>query len=64
MQGRLVLTRKPMETILIGEGESQIKLTVVAVQGKVVKLSFEAPRAIRILREELELAPSAEGYGR
>lgn len=48
----LVLTRKAGEEIRIGEG---IVLTVVAVDGRRVRLGLEAPRDVAILRAELAI---------
>jgi carbon storage regulator len=46
----LVLSRKPGEKVVIGNG---ITLTVVGVQGNRVRLAFDAPDQVRILRAEL-----------
>lgn len=46
----LVLTRRVSEKIEIGEN---IRIVVLGIEGKQVKLGFEAPRSIRILRSEL-----------
>ncbi len=46
----LVLSRKPGEKVVIGNG---ITVTVVEVQGKRVRLTFDAPDQVRILRAEL-----------
>jgi carbon storage regulator len=46
----LVLTRRPGESIVIGNG---IKLTVVSVGPGRVKLGIEAPPNVRIDREEI-----------
>jgi carbon storage regulator len=46
----LILSRKPGEKVVIGNG---ITLTVVEVQGNRVRLSFDAPEQVRILRAEL-----------
>jgi carbon storage regulator len=46
----LVLTRKPGEKITIGNG---ITLAVVEVRGNRVRLAFDAPDQVRILRAEL-----------
>jgi carbon storage regulator len=46
----LVLTRKPGEKVVIGEN---IVLTVIKAEGNQVRLAFEAPDQVRILREEL-----------
>jgi carbon storage regulator len=46
----LALSRKPGEKVVIGDG---ITLTVVEVRGKRVRLAFDAPEHVRILRGEL-----------
>lgn len=46
----LVLSRKRGEQIQIG---TDVTLTVVSVRGHTVKLSFNAPRRVPILRSEL-----------
>jgi carbon storage regulator CsrA len=46
----LVLSRKPGETIVIGNG---ITVTVVAVVGSKVRVGIDAPDPVRILRGEL-----------
>ena len=45
-----VLSRKPGEKVVIGNG---ITLTVVEVRGNRVRLAFDAPDEVRILRGEL-----------
>src|SRR5471030_2760277 len=50
----LVLTRKPGEKVLIGNG---IGVTVAEVKGNKVRLAFEAPDDVRILRAELASQP-------
>jgi len=52
----LVLTRKPGESIHIG---NNIVLTVVSLKGNQVRLGLQAPADIRILRQEL--AERADG---
>lgn len=47
----LVVTRKLGEKIVIGKG---IVLSVVSLKGGQVRLAVEAPRDVRILRDELE----------
>lgn len=49
----LVLNRKCNEQIVIGEGESQVVVTVAKVFGNRVTLGFAANRAIPIRRSEL-----------
>jgi len=46
----LVLSRKTGETIQIG---NNVTITVLGVQGGVVKIGINAPRDVRILRGEL-----------
>ena len=47
----LVLTRKPGEAIVIGDG---ITVTVVEVKGGRVRLGLSAPAEVTIHREELQ----------
>lgn len=49
----LVLSRKCDEKIIIGEGEDQITVTIVKVQGEKVSLGIEAKKDTPIVREEL-----------
>ena len=49
----LVLSRKAGENVLIGE---YIAISVVAIQGKRVKLAFTAPNEVAIRRAELVAA--------
>lgn len=46
----LILTRRPTETVMIGD---EITLTVLEVHGNQVRIGINAPTAIPILREEL-----------
>lgn len=46
----LVLTRKVGESIMIGDG---IEVKVVGVDGDQVKLGIEAPRHIKVHRQEV-----------
>jgi carbon storage regulator len=50
----LVLSRKLGESIVVAES---IVVTVLEVKRGVVRLGVEAPRAIRVLRQELEDRP-------
>ena len=45
----LVLSRKPDETIVIGD---EIKVSVLSVRGKQVRLGIDAPRDVAVNREE------------
>lgn len=53
----LALTRKSGEQIIIGDN---IVITVVDVKGDSVRLSFDAPRDVKIYRGELYQAIVAE----
>ena len=50
----LVLSRKPGEQVIIGDG---ITLTVVEVRGGRVRLAFDAPAQVGIRRAELAGRP-------
>ncbi|OES46052.1 carbon storage regulator CsrA [Domibacillus iocasae] len=53
----LVLTRKPGESLMIGD---EIEITVVAVSGDQVKLGINAPKHIDIHRKEIYVAIGSE----
>jgi carbon storage regulator len=55
----LVLSRKQGEAIVIDGG---IRITVVAVQGKAVRLGIEAPRATSVDREEVAIRLARDGF--
>ncbi len=46
----LILTRKPGETVVIGD---DVRITVLAVRGSQIKLGIDAPREVRVNREEV-----------
>ena len=52
----LVLSRKPGERILIGDN---VTVTIVRIGPNNVRLGFEAPRELNIVREELCLPTTA-----
>ena len=60
----LVLTRKPSQSIMIGDG---VEVQVLAVAGEKVRLGITAPRDISIFRNEvyerIENEGSAEDEG-
>lgn len=58
-RGLLVLSRKVGESLVIGEGDMAIEVRVVLIQGNKVRLSFDAPKSERIVREELMRRKSA-----
>jgi carbon storage regulator len=54
----LVLSRRPGERIVIPS--YGLEVTVVAVQGKRVRLGISAPAAVAVYREEVGPASAAE----
>ncbi len=48
----LILTRKPGESIYIGD---RIKVTIVEIKGNQIRVGIDAPRDERIYREEIWL---------
>jgi carbon storage regulator len=46
----LVLSRKPLQSIVIGR---DIRITIVKVERNQVRIGIEAPRDVTILRDEL-----------
>ena len=46
----LVLTRKPNESLLIGDS---IEIFVVKIEGNKVRLGINAPKYINVMRKEL-----------
>lgn len=57
----LVLSRKPGETVLIGQ---DVRVTVAEVRGQRVRLAIEAPRHVPIFRQELCLSQAQSLAGR
>jgi carbon storage regulator len=55
----LVLSRKQGEAIVIDGG---IRITVVAVQGKAVRLGIEAPRSTSVDREKIAIRMARDGF--
>lgn len=49
-EGMLVLTRKPGEKIMIGD---EITVVVLSMNGNQVKIGINAPREMRVHREEV-----------
>ena len=57
----LVLSRKPLQSIMIGP---DIKITIAKVERNQVRIGIEAPRDVTILRDELiEASPTDSGSG-
>ena len=51
--GRLVIARKRRESLVIGKGPTQAKVTVVEIGGGKVRLSIEAHASVPVWRSEL-----------
>ena len=53
----LVLSRRQGETIVIGEGENLVRVTIISVgqNSGQVRLAIEAPRHIPVDREEIRV---------
>lgn len=49
----LILTRKPMEKIMLDTPQGLIEVQILSVKGRQVKLGVEAPEAIPVHREEV-----------
>jgi carbon storage regulator len=49
----LVLSRRRDEQIVVGEGESQVVITVIEVRGDRVRIGVEARKDIEIHRKEV-----------
>ena len=54
----LVLTRKRSESIIIGE---DIKVTILGVFGSQIRIGIDAPKAVKIRRDELEPMKTING---
>ena len=52
--GKLVLTRRLGESIVIGD---DVKLTIEKISCNQIRLSFDAPKNVRIDREEVRNKP-------
>jgi carbon storage regulator len=57
----LVLTRKPGQSIMIGDG---IEVQVLSVAGEKVRLGITAPREVGIFRNEVHERIASEGSSR
>jgi carbon storage regulator len=50
----LLLTRKVMQTIVIGEGQNRVEVVVHRIRGGTVSIGITAPRSVKVLRGELQ----------
>ena len=57
----LVLTRKPNQSIMIGD---EIEISVLAIMGEKVRIGIEAPRSIPVFRKEVYLDIKSDEDGR
>lgn len=57
MQLLLILSRKKEEAVLIGK---DIKIKIIDIEGDRVKIGIDAPKNLKILREELYSEVSSE----
>ena len=48
----LVLTRKPNQSIMIGD---EIEVSVLAIMGEKVRIGIQAPRSVPVFRKEVYL---------
>ena len=53
----LVLSRKPLERIQIGES---VVVTIMEIRGNTVRIAIDAPRHIQVLRTELNAEVPAD----
>jgi len=57
---KLILTRQPQQAAHISHPDGRITIRVLNVSGPSVRLSFDAPESVEILREELAARPKPE----
>jgi len=55
----LILSRRPGESLTIGD---TITVTVVSINGNQIRLGIEAPREVRVLRDEIYKAIRDENH--
>jgi carbon storage regulator len=48
--GKLVLSRKVRERIIVGD---RIAVEVVSIKGNTVRIAIEAPKEVKVLRQEI-----------
>lgn len=50
----MLLARKVMQTIVIGEGQNRVEVVVHRMRGGTVSIGITAPRSVKVLRGELQ----------
>lgn len=50
----MLLARKVMQTIVIGEGQNRVEVVVHRIRGGTVSIGITAPRSVKVLRGELQ----------
>lgn len=58
--GKLVLTRRKGETLIIGTGPNRVVVEVAEIRGDKIRLSIEAAKEVPIVRGELETRGEAK----
>jgi len=56
----LVLTRRKSESLIIGEGVNKVTVTVLEICGNQVRIGIDAPKKVRVDREEIRERIEAE----
>jgi carbon storage regulator len=49
----LVLGRRPGESVICGEGENALTVTILEIRGNTIRIGFDAPAHIRVNRAEV-----------
>lgn len=49
----LILTRRIGETLIIGEGENAIQVTVLGIKGNQIRIGTAAPNTVPVHRKEI-----------
>ncbi len=49
----LILTRRVGETLMIGDGDDLVTVTVLGVKGNQIRLGISAPKHVSVHREEI-----------
>jgi carbon storage regulator len=55
--GKLVLSRKVRERIIVGD---RIAVEVVSIKGNTVRIAIEAPKEVKVLRQEIVVVEKPE----